>query len=441
MTWSWNLKKPLRVRTQAEFDAAVSENAADPVIDFVFPVAAVDADGNAMTFNDNAELGRSFASCIPQTGWTASARSGNTIPACLMGTLFCYDFVYPLDLVDEDGNSYTANNEQEFIDLYATIPTLAFTLPLSLIDSDGNTVVVNTFEEFFDLAFECDFITPPATGEGIEVQGFGCLDLVYPANVVTPDGTVIVIQNEDDYANLILSGTEVELQYPFSLVDSSGTVIVVEEILDLIDALASCGVLIETENTDSVLCGVVDAHVLLFFNGLNIFTVNNYPYDINYPVTLIVEGNPVVVNNDDEYLPAIGGSPSNLKPTDIQYPISITQFGRVLVFNNDEEVCAFHRTLDEDCVNKPGHIQFFFNEGPGRPISCTYFIEYPVEIELNGNTIQIPSREDYLNQLTGQAAYDNIELVYPVSALRFEDGQQVTFGSDTELCDYLDTCF
>ncbi|GAB4407804.1 MAG: hypothetical protein OHK0039_10450 [Bacteroidia bacterium] len=164
-------------------------------------------------------------------------------------------------------------------------------------------------------------------------------------------------------------------------------------------------------------------------------------YEINYPVTLLVQGNQVVINNDSEYLPAVGGSPSNLLPTDLVYPITITQFGRDIVLNSDTDVCQFYQTLDEPCTNKPAHIQFFFNEGSGTRISCTYFIDYPVSIISDGDTLQIQTRDAYLTELNASPnAYNDIELIYPVGAAKFIDGSQLSFGSDADLCQYLNSC-
>jgi UDP-N-acetylmuramyl-tripeptide synthetase len=123
-----------------------------------------------------------------------------------------------------------------------------------------------------------------------------------------------------------------------------------------------------------------------------------------------------------------------------EYLATITQFGRDIVLNSDEDVCAFHETLSEDCENKPAHIQFFFRGGSGSPINCAYFIEYPVGINLNGNVIEIDSRNEYLAVLNASpTAYDDITLVYPVSAFKLND-DEIIFGADAEICEFLNNC-
>lgn len=262
----------------------------------------------------------------------------------------------------------------------------------------------------------------------------GCVKISLPVDFLQESGNIITVNSSAELDSFsMLTDSIVDFIYPFeALVDSD--VFQIEAIEDLAYAIQSC----ESTVVD---CSDLDAHVLLFFNGLNILTLNRYVYDINYPVTLIVEGNQVVINSDGEYLPAIGGSPFNYLETELVYPITVTQFGLDIVLNSDADVCAFYYTLDEDCQNKPAHIQFFFNEGPGTAINCTYFINYPLNITLNGSTIQIQSRNEYLNILNSSSnAYDAIELGYPVSVQKFIGSQDLVFESDTEICDYLDNC-
>lgn len=264
-----------------------------------------------------------------------------------------------------------------------------------------------------------------------------CLEIPLPVDFLQLSGNTISVNTQAEFeAASMLADTIVDFVYPFDAVNDNGT-IVVENISDLVIALQECSV--DTVNTECA--RGTDAHVLLFFNALNIFTLNKYVYTINYPVSLVVEGDTVVVNNDDEYLPAVGGSPSELLETDLVYPITITQFGRDIELNSDDDVCAFYETLGEACENKPAHIQFFFNEGGGVPVNCAYFINYPVEIVSNGVTTQIQSRDDYLSELNSSpTAYDEIELIYPASVTKSTDGQQIDFATEADICQYLDNC-
>jgi len=424
------------ISSEDAFFDALEMDSTELVIDFVYPINITSNDGVNSQIDNANTLGILFASCIPENGWTESADELSIIPASLYNDL-CFDIIYPVELLDSNGNTNIVIDEDEFIDLLAEAGPLYFVLPVNFEDEDGNAVVVDDFDSFFELAFECEDIHAPAAGDDLELDDFDCFELVYPYDVELEDGSIITVTNEDDYAQLVLNGQIGNIVFPFSIQDSMGNTSVINTVDDLIPALIDCGLIIITE-PDS--CST-EAHVLLFYNALNIFTLNKYPYDITYPVTLIVDGNPVVINNGDDYLPAVGGNPSRIIPADIVYPVTVTQFGRDIVLNSDDDVCAFYFTLSEACENKPAHIQFFFNEGGGVPISCAYYINYPLEILRNGVSIQIQNRDEYITELNTVNGYNEIELVYPVIANKFINGQQLDFASDDEICEYLDSCY
>lgn len=265
-----------------------------------------------------------------------------------------------------------------------------------------------------------------------------CIKIPFPMDFLQASGNTATANSETELDSLsLLPDSLVDFVYPFDGYIGT-TAYTFQDIEDFIPALQICGSIVIDTSFD---CSEQLPHVLLFFNALNILTTNKYVYDINYPVTLVVDGTQVVLNQDDDYLPAIGGSPFNFLPTDLVYPITITQFGRDIVLNNDNDVCAFYQTLGEPCANKPGHIQFFFNEGAGTAINCSYFINYPVDIISDGDTLNIQTRSEYLTELnTAPNAYDDIELIYPVSATKFNNGAQLSFSSGSDLCQYLNTC-
>jgi hypothetical protein len=261
-----------------------------------------------------------------------------------------------------------------------------------------------------------------------------CIRIPFPVDFKRASGAVVTVNSSADLQAASSSADSlVDFVYPFQAVVNNNTT-VINNIQDIALALISC-------DTSQVTCADLDAHVLLFFPALNIFTSNKYEYTINYPVTLIVGGQTVVLNNDSDYLPAIGGSPSSYPETELVYPITVNQFGQTIVLNDDQDVCDFNESLSEDCSKKPAHIQFFFNEGAGTVSSCTYLINFPVSINFNGTQQLIQTRNDYLNILNANAnAYNGITLVYPVSATKFQNNQQLTFNAASDVCQYLDNC-
>lgn len=265
-----------------------------------------------------------------------------------------------------------------------------------------------------------------------------CIRIPFPVDFLQASGNTITVNTEDELEDAtMLADSIVDFIYPFEALDEDDNEYFIEDVEDLIIALTECGVIIIDEDPDG--CDQFPAHASLFYNAFNIFTLNQYEFEVEFPFTLIVEGSEVVVNNEDEYIPAIGGNPSRFLDVEIVYPVTITQFGQEIVLTSDDDVCEFTKTLSEPCENKPAHIQFFYNEGSGTPSNCAYFIEYPVEIILDGTSIQIQDLEQYRAELNASPdALDNIELVYPVSIFQFQSSDEFTFEEDADICDYLD---
>ncbi|MGK0391818.1 MAG: hypothetical protein ACI94Y_004585, partial [Maribacter sp.] len=108
----------LTINSMSDFEAALNVNTADPAVNFVFPIGIIDSEGNNIQVNSNEELGTTFAACIPNTTWDDASESGNVLPAFLFEDL-CLDLVYPINMEDGSGNTYTANDELELIDICA----------------------------------------------------------------------------------------------------------------------------------------------------------------------------------------------------------------------------------------------------------------------------------------------------------------------------------
>ncbi len=326
------------INSTADFEAAIDELAADPAVNFVFPLSITGSDGTTSQVNNNQELGVAFASCIPTFGWDTAAVSGEILPVCAFDEYLCFDITYPVNLEDQNGNTYVAEDEDELIDYLATVEHLYFTLPMTVLQDDGTSLVINNLGEFFDAAMACEGITPPVVGGGIEVNGFGCYDLLYPFNVVTDNGDVVTINNANEYAYLILSGVSVEIQYPFSLINLDGETVVVNSFDDFIATLNACGgIVIIIDTTD--ICDV-EAHVLLYFNqGQAPFQCG---YLINFPTQVEAEGTVYDLNDMFEYYNVYGQYSNQIDKINIIYPVSVTlNDGTILTFNNDSEVCEF----------------------------------------------------------------------------------------------------
>lgn len=327
----------LTIDSQSDYNNALNNQAPNRVTDFVFPLTVTENDGTTGQVTSNDILGNKFGSCIPTSGWEGLMENSETIPAFLLENNCCFSLVYPVNLEDEEGNTYVANDESELIVLLATTNELFFSLPMTVALFDGSQLDINTTQDFLDALFDCQGIAPPVTGNGFEITGFACNTIVFPFIVMTTIGPVTV-NDENEYADLLLSGIGMELQYPFSLINPDGDTLVINDFDDLIASYAECGIIITVDPTN--ICDL-PAHVNLFFNGHNIFTVFPCPFDINYPLEAIVEGVQQTITDVNSYF-VITGAPSSIKETELVYPIMVTQAdGTVVTLNNDDEVCSF----------------------------------------------------------------------------------------------------
>jgi len=261
-----------------------------------------------------------------------------------------------------------------------------------------------------------------------------CVAIPYPIEFKQVSGKKLTVKDSTDFNAARSNGDSIiDFVYPFDAV-VKGNPTTINDVEGLMNAIVFC-------DSKIVTCDDLDAHMLLFYKALNIFTTNKYVFTINYPVQVIVNGKTITLYDNDDYIPAIGGNPSRPEKATLVYPISIKQFGQTITLNNDQDVCDFHSTLSENCANKPAHIQFFFNEGGGTPINCAYYITYPVQADYKGNRYTFKNRDAYTSFLNNDPdVYKGLTLVYPVEATKFKNGQVLTFNANSDICQYLDNC-
>ncbi|MEL6657628.1 MAG: hypothetical protein AAFR36_14320 [Bacteroidota bacterium] len=328
----------VEVFTIEEFEDVTSQESPFMVVDFVFPLTLTTAEDESVQVNSNEELALQFASCIPDEGWDDATEEGSAvIPAFLFEDL-CFDLVYPVDLEDTDGHTYTANNEVELIDLCITVPNLFFTLPFTVTDEDGEEVVIESVAGFYDLFWDCEGNTPPGTEGGITIDlidldsancDFETLAIQYPYDVLTEDGELITVEDENEEAALILSGEDYTVQYPFNLIAGDSQIITINNDEEFILFILPCLVTIEEPEPCST-----PAHVFLWFNqggGCGV---------VDYPNQITAGGIVYDINDIDEYF--VVYNQYAWDEIDIVYPISVTETdGTVVTFNSDQEICDY----------------------------------------------------------------------------------------------------
>lgn len=391
------------INSEEDFQNAINDNPDQEYIDFVYPLDITYPDGTVETADSGEALGEAFASCVPDTGWTGE----EGFPAFLICELnSCYEIVYPLNLLDVDGNTYIVTTEEEFIDQIANNPNLYFEFPISLINMDGETVTAQSDQDLMNLLLECDPIEWPQDtityGGGYE-GGFACYDIGYPASLVDVNGNTITVENNDAFWNALFNNEIIDFGYPLTLIDEDGVAIEIGNGEELTEALEECGgVIIEGDvflgmlfegatnlgfgNCYEVLFPVVlnnpQAGTTLTLNSNDDLTENifNEFWIVELPVNINVDGEVVVIDdiqvlfdiqstcqgNNNSQLPAIilYQFSTNLGTGDcydMVYPINLYDYqGNTLVVNNDQEA--------GESVNS----------------SELWFVDYPVTLVIDG---------------------------------------------------------
>lgn len=330
------------INSESDFMAAMDTTAADPAVDFVYPLDILDSAGDNAQVNSIDELGQSFVACVPSNGWNYGSTS-DLIPAFSFTDL-CFDLVYPVALEDLDGNTYTADDEDDLIDLIATVDQLFFTLPITVTDANGDELVIDTYDGFSNLVESCDGVgvNPPVVvgGGSIEIVGFGCYELQYPFTLQLSDGTTVEINDEDEYITTILNADdEFQVAYPFdlqSLLDGSETTITNGD--EFILALnVGCGIDIVIDTTTTC---EIPGHVLLFLNRGGA-AQSPCRFDINYPVDVIAGGTTFTLNESLDYWDVYNDF--NLDEIEVVYPVDVTvnSSGEVIEFATKDDLCTY----------------------------------------------------------------------------------------------------
>ena len=191
---------------------------------------------------------------------------------------------------------------------------------------------------FFDVANQCENVSIPSlnnstnTGDSI----FLCDNaiLVYPFTAKLPDESLIPINDEDEYVNLILdAGIMLSIVYPYSIqaLDTGEIFVINDNSIPSINfILVACG----SEPIPE--CGI-SGPVLLFFNQGN--GTNGCDYTVNYPLQVIDNYGVIYdINQGSDYTSIYNQQIA----TELIYPVNVTTLdGDILTFNSYDDICSY----------------------------------------------------------------------------------------------------
>lgn len=245
-------------------DELVDLIANHPELYFEFPFDLIDEDGNAQTATNEEELFNLLILCDDTTTGGGGPVDTTDCWGGFNPFADCFEFVYPISVLNLDGNTEVLEDEDEFINGLFNGTFLDFVYPLTVVDQDGTEIVVNdnaALEAIFDTCYGNGGNGGGNGGGGggsfndeIPVvififqsdlySGLECYSLVYPITYTDPTtGTTSTLADEQavtDYLNGGAFGTEV-LLFPASVTaTATGEEVTFDTIEDYMSFVEDC---------------------------------------------------------------------------------------------------------------------------------------------------------------------------------------------------------
>ena len=339
-----------------------------------------------------------------------------------INSYFCFDFVYPISVIYNDGSTQSLADDNEFaqaiVDQTANHYIIDFVYPFDVVQN-GQTITINNDIEFENLINSCVTITP------ITPTQIFCFDFVYPISVEMSDGSVVVVNNDTELDNLFMNATSVfpvDMVYPFD-VTQNGQTITINNSVEFNALLDSC-----YGN------GVVTS-------DLPPTMVFEQCYTLNYPLDVLVDDGtsattyPVTVHNDAEYNNLIF-STTPVSVVDFVYPISVTDSnGNIQSFN---DIYEFTIAL-YDCYSGGFSPVSYSQLPPSFFYDCVELV-YPVTIVMNDGSTQIANNVAEYDSIISNSTdvLYVVDFQYPVD-INF-NGQTYTVNDFNEIVNYISQC-
>jgi len=355
----------------------------------------------------------SFRSIASQS--TQNGSSVNQTQSAL-NSYFCFDFVYPISIVYNDGTTQSLADDNEFaqaiVDQTAGHYIIDFVYPFDVLQN-GSTITINNDVEFENLINSCTTITPV-----VPIQST-CFDYVYPISIEMSDGSTVVVNNDTELDNLFMNANNnlypVDIVYPFDVIQNGQSLTINNsvEFNALLDSCYGCGV------------------VASFMPPSAAF---DQCFDLNYPLDLMLDdGTTITVNNNTEYDDAIFAMTPPFV-VDFVYPVSATDDnGTTYTFN---DIYEFSQALMNCSMSPAGGSQL--------PVSYLYDcvdLVYPVTIIMSDGTTQVANDVNEYDAIVGSTntSVYAVDFQYPVNISY--NGQTYTVNSLDEIfINYVSNC-
>lgn len=299
------------------FEAADKE---DRELDFEYPFTVTLPDGEVLTVNDEDGMEELEDRCDDKD-------YGD-----------CITLVFPINLLDEDGNQTTVNDEEELERVIVLAKKadkdLELVFPVTVtFGEDGETITVNDEEELEALEDKCedDKEDEKDDDDDKEEEYEDCFKFNFPLDLKDDNGNQITVNDDKElkaaFEKAEKEGNDLDFSYPFSVVliedGSTLTINNEEELEDLEDICFEDKDEEEEEEYEDC-------------------------FKLNFPINLVDEtGTQITVNNLKELETAYEKAEKAGEDLEFVFPLTVTLVtdGSTLTIDNED---AFER-LEDSC--------------------------------------------------------------------------------------------
>lgn len=324
----------------------------------------------------------------------------------------CFVINYPFTVIDlEDNSKHVITSQAEFEQLLQNqqLTGFDFQYPLSVTDKDGNDVTITTAEALGEQFASC----VPDTGWGGNCPDWffpawllnlneHCYELTYPLTLKGLDSTLVTVNDEAEFIQLLSDGKPYSFTFPLKLKDAQGDVITVDDDKALLNILSACN-----------------------SGGGGVLPV--FCYETVFPVSFKMQnGTTETANNEDEFHAILFSG----NVIGYAYPIQLKdEQGNILTVNSDEE---FAEALEE-CTGGIIHVDTDF---------FCYNFDFPISVtnQITGDVKVINSSDEWKDHLFQNSGAVDLN-VFPYTLTSTKDGSKVTVNNELELMQAIEDCF
>lgn len=406
------------------------------ILDFIYPIQITFEDGETKSIENGEDLGLAFAECLPDDGWGIG-----DFPAYVINfDNSCFSIKYPITVTKLDSSQVEIADEATFSALLAREDIVFFNFPLELYDEEQTLRTANSSEELFDLLVECGGWDEDYDDWDFGFNELGCYKIQFPITVILEDGTTVEVTDHEEYCELMLEGRILDFAYPLTLIGEDGEAFTVNSEEELSTAFEECedfwdgGDVWEIEEGWEIL--------FLYFGAEDSLGC----YTINFPIEVLSydenrEETTITINNMNELERLV--SSEALFFSKLLYPFSISWDGTDILVEDEEtlkgilERCGLIWEDDGDDDNDLWEVHALY----GGALEC-YAINFPIEVVTYKESIEenivIVNNMDELERILRSEDFIFTTLVYPISINW--DGTDISIDNPETLKGILERC-